>query len=38
MVTLLPVLELRLTPVGSAPELIDQVYGDVPPDTVHVAE
>jgi hypothetical protein len=28
---------LRVKPTGSAPALIDQLYGDVPPDTVQLA-
>jgi hypothetical protein len=32
-----PVLLLRVSPVGSVPVLIDQVYGVVPPDACNVA-
>jgi len=37
-VTVLPLLELRSSPTGRLPALIDQLYGAVPPDAVQVAE
>ena len=32
-----PVLPLKVSPKGSVPDVMDQVNGPVPPDTVNVA-
>lgn len=36
--TLVPVVLLSVNPAGNAPKTIDQAYGTVPPEAVHVAE
>jgi hypothetical protein len=38
IVTVAPALPLRVSPGGKLPKTMAQLYGDVPPEAVHVAE